>query len=96
MLYTPYRKERQRKIITGWIANKIYVLWGGKMGWSNVTDEYGNIYGIEGDEGWDLAGTFVEEFQRLYLKSFGRVATLREIIDSVEFVYDTTTEEIVK
>lgn len=66
------------------------------MGWSDITDDEGNVCGVVGDAGWDLADNFVESFHILYLKSFGRVASLREITDSIEFVYATVTEEVNK
>jgi hypothetical protein len=62
------------------------------MGWMDLLDEKDNKIGIVGDLGWDMAGDFVEEFQKMYKKEIGRPATLDEVISSIEFVYENATE----
>lgn len=63
------------------------------MGWTDLLDKKNKKIGIVGDQGWDMAGDFVEEFQKMYKKEIGRPATLDEITSSVEFVYNTSTEK---
>jgi hypothetical protein len=62
------------------------------MGWTRLLDKNDKTIGTVGDEGWDLAGDFVEAFQKLYRRKVGRPATLDEVISSINFVYDTCSE----
>lgn len=62
------------------------------MGWMILEDEKNNEVGKCGDEAWDLATSFVDEMNKLWLKTFGRDVQLNEINHAVEFVYGANVQ----
>jgi hypothetical protein len=58
------------------------------MGWMALLDENDKEIGMVGDQGWDLAADFVDEFRKLYKKCWKRLPTEDEITQSVLFVFN--------
>jgi hypothetical protein len=58
------------------------------MGWTRLINKDGVLTGLVGDQGWDLAQDFVDDFKRLYKKTWQRLPTEEEIMQSVRFVFN--------
>lgn len=58
-----------------------------------LLDKNDKEIGFVGDDGWDLAGEFVEKFISLYCKEVGRRPTWEELEYSVSFVFIKEDED---
>ena len=65
------------------------------MGWMDLwsLENHEKYMGCIGDEGWDLAQKFLDDLDNIYLKRFGRKASIDEIRATLEFILPTENEE---
>jgi hypothetical protein len=56
------------------------------MGWTALLDENDKEIGIVGDSGWDLAASFLDDLNAIYVQYLGRGFTEDEAIETVRFV----------
>jgi len=63
------------------------------MGWMALLDDQGNKIGTVGDDPWDIMGTALDEIEKVYLETVGRIPNIKELDQIYWFVSGKYREE---